>query len=182
MSFLRRFFSSSVSTASMEAAQKKAQQLIADNGVIVFSKTYCPYCRNTKRILDGYGAKYQHYELDVEGRLSHSDPPLFPVFPGLVASYLLAHALTWAVCPPSRRRRDSPGRPRAAERSAECAQHLHRQEAHRRRLRPAGREAQEHLGVEAPRGRRDRVVGRPRRPSRKCGCGRWCSIAGVRRD
>jgi len=50
----------------MEAAQKKAQQMIDDNAVIVFSKSYCPFCRNTKEILDGFGAKYAHYELNQE--------------------------------------------------------------------------------------------------------------------
>ncbi len=48
----------------MEAAQKKAQKLIDENAVMVFSKSYCPYCRNTKRILDATGVKYEHYELD----------------------------------------------------------------------------------------------------------------------
>ncbi|KAL2146633.1 hypothetical protein VTI28DRAFT_3132 [Corynascus sepedonium] len=50
----------------MEAAQKKAQQLIDDNGVMVFSKSYCPYCNNTKRILDGLNAKYKAIELNQE--------------------------------------------------------------------------------------------------------------------
>lgn len=49
-----------------EAAQKKVQQMVDDNGVVVFSKSYCPYCNNTKRLLDGYGAKYTHYELNQE--------------------------------------------------------------------------------------------------------------------
>jgi glutaredoxin 3 len=31
---------------------------------VVFSKSYCPYCRNTKSLLNGYGAKYAVYELD----------------------------------------------------------------------------------------------------------------------
>ncbi|KXX78791.1 Glutaredoxin [Madurella mycetomatis] len=49
-----------------ESAQKKAQQLIDDNGVIVFSKSWCPYCNNAKRILSGMNAKYAHYELNQE--------------------------------------------------------------------------------------------------------------------
>ncbi|KAK0754489.1 thioredoxin-like protein [Schizothecium vesticola] len=70
MSFIfRRLFSTTSPTMS-EAAQEKVKQLIADNGVVVFSKTYCPYCQNTKRLLDGYGAKYAAYELDKE---SNSD-------------------------------------------------------------------------------------------------------------
>ncbi|SPQ21389.1 be812413-e4a4-4e9d-be55-6afd017cdd8c [Thermothielavioides terrestris] len=50
----------------MDAAQKKAQQLIDDNAVMVFSKSYCPYCNNTKRILDGLKAKYTAIELNQE--------------------------------------------------------------------------------------------------------------------
>lgn len=49
-----------------EAAQKKVQQLIDDNGVVVFSKSYCPYCNNTKRVLDGLNAKHFDYELNNE--------------------------------------------------------------------------------------------------------------------
>lgn len=33
---------------------------------MVFSKSYCPYCNNTKRILDGLDAKYKTYELNQE--------------------------------------------------------------------------------------------------------------------
>ncbi len=35
-------------------------------GLVVFSKSYCPYCNNSKRILDGLNAKYAHYELNQE--------------------------------------------------------------------------------------------------------------------
>lgn len=33
---------------------------------MVFSKSYCPYCANSKRILDGLNAKYKAYELNEE--------------------------------------------------------------------------------------------------------------------
>jgi glutaredoxin 3 len=33
---------------------------------VVFSKSYCPYCNNAKRILDGYDAKYKAIELNQE--------------------------------------------------------------------------------------------------------------------
>jgi len=66
MSFIfRRLFGSSP-PITMEAAQKKAQQLIDDNAVMVFSKSYCPYCNNSKRILDGLNAKYNAIELNQE--------------------------------------------------------------------------------------------------------------------
>lgn len=34
--------------------------------LVVFSKSYCPYCQNTKRILDGLNAKYKAIELNQE--------------------------------------------------------------------------------------------------------------------
>lgn len=33
---------------------------------MVFSKSYCPYCNNAKRILDGLDAKYKAIELNQE--------------------------------------------------------------------------------------------------------------------
>ena len=33
---------------------------------MVFSKSYCPYCNNAKRILDGLDAKYKAVELNQE--------------------------------------------------------------------------------------------------------------------
>ncbi|KAK3937707.1 glutaredoxin-C2 [Diplogelasinospora grovesii] len=62
MSFIIR----RLSPATMDVAQKKAQQLIDDNAVMVFSKSYCQYSRNTKSILDSFGAQYKAYELDQE--------------------------------------------------------------------------------------------------------------------
>lgn len=38
---------------------------IKDNKVMVFSKSYCPYCAKTKSTLDGLGIKYGLFELDV---------------------------------------------------------------------------------------------------------------------
>ncbi|KAK1753289.1 thioredoxin-like protein [Echria macrotheca] len=66
MSFIFRRLFSTTQPAMSEAAQKKVQQMIDENGVMVFSKSYCPYCNNSKRILDSYGAKYTHYELNQE--------------------------------------------------------------------------------------------------------------------
>ncbi|KAK4169021.1 thioredoxin-like protein [Cladorrhinum sp. PSN259] len=64
MSFIfRRLFSTTPSTMS-DAAQQKVKQLIDENAVVVFSKSYCPYCNNTKRLLDGYDAKYKAIELN----------------------------------------------------------------------------------------------------------------------
>ena len=48
----------------MAGAKDKAQQIVNDNKVVVFSKSYCPYCRATKSLLDGKNAKYFLMELD----------------------------------------------------------------------------------------------------------------------
>lgn len=65
-SLIRRFFSG-VSTTNMSAALKeKTESLIKDNAVMVFSKSYCPYCKATKKTLDNAGAKYTVYELNEE--------------------------------------------------------------------------------------------------------------------
>ncbi|ETN45470.1 glutaredoxin [Cyphellophora europaea CBS 101466] len=48
----------------MSEAKSKAQQIINDNSVVVFSKSYCPYCRATKSLLDERKAKYYKIELD----------------------------------------------------------------------------------------------------------------------
>ncbi|XP_044722235.1 glutaredoxin domain-containing protein [Hirsutella rhossiliensis] len=50
----------------MAAAKEKVQRLIDDNAVIVFSKSYCPYCAATKKTLDGLNAAYTVVELDKE--------------------------------------------------------------------------------------------------------------------
>lgn len=66
------------------AAAEKAKQLIDDNAVVVFSKSYCPYCRSTKRLLDSLGAKYLAIELDQECMC----PPRAPAF-GAIANLCL---------------------------------------------------------------------------------------------
>ncbi|OAA51800.1 Thioredoxin-like fold protein [Metarhizium rileyi] len=48
----------------MAQASTKVQQLIDDNAVVVFSKSYCPYCRTTKEILKKLGAVFELLELD----------------------------------------------------------------------------------------------------------------------
>jgi len=42
----------------------KATKQIADNKVMVFSKTYCPYCSKAKEALTNLGVKFTAYELD----------------------------------------------------------------------------------------------------------------------
>lgn len=48
------------------ALKEKTESLIKDNAVMVFSKSYCPYCKATKKTLDNAGAKYTVYELNEE--------------------------------------------------------------------------------------------------------------------
>ncbi|KAK6928364.1 Glutaredoxin [Dillenia turbinata] len=48
-------------------ALPKAKELVTTNPVVVFSKTYCPYCINVKKLLSDLGANYKNIELDVEG-------------------------------------------------------------------------------------------------------------------
>ncbi|KAI8949269.1 putative glutaredoxin [Xylaria longipes] len=63
MNFIRKFFSP-VSPEAMSAAKDKAQKIINENAVAVFSKSYCPYCNASKQLLDSVGAKYFSIELD----------------------------------------------------------------------------------------------------------------------
>lgn len=51
----------------MSAAKTKAQKIIDDNSVVVFSKSYCPYCKATKSLLGEKHAKYYSIELDQVG-------------------------------------------------------------------------------------------------------------------
>jgi glutaredoxin 3 len=45
---------------------EKAQQLIADNPVMVFSKSWCSYSRHAKQMLSSFDAEIKVYELDKE--------------------------------------------------------------------------------------------------------------------
>lgn len=60
----RLFFGPSISPAAMADAKSKAQGIINDNGVVVFSKSYCPYCKATKTLLGQKNAKFFLMELD----------------------------------------------------------------------------------------------------------------------
>ncbi|KAJ4831493.1 hypothetical protein Tsubulata_004724 [Turnera subulata] len=45
----------------------KAKELVSSNSVVVFSKSYCPFCVSVKKLLDQLGANYKTVELDLEG-------------------------------------------------------------------------------------------------------------------
>ncbi|KAG7116391.1 Glutaredoxin-2 like protein [Verticillium longisporum] len=63
MSFFRRFFSAAPAI-NMSQAKETVQKYIDDNAVVVFSKTYCPYCKATKQTLKDLGADFLTVELD----------------------------------------------------------------------------------------------------------------------
>ncbi|MQL98806.1 hypothetical protein Taro_031523 [Colocasia esculenta] len=58
--------SSSGSGPAPETALAKAKEVVASTPVVVFSKTYCPYCIRVKQLLAQLGVKYKAIELDVE--------------------------------------------------------------------------------------------------------------------
>uniref|UniRef100_A0A0D9YV16 Glutaredoxin domain-containing protein n=1 Tax=Oryza glumipatula TaxID=40148 RepID=A0A0D9YV16_9ORYZ len=47
-------------------ALDKAKEIVASSPVVVFSKTYCPFCARVKRLLAELAAGYKAVELDVE--------------------------------------------------------------------------------------------------------------------
>ncbi|KAI8823712.1 glutaredoxin [Fimicolochytrium jonesii] len=46
------------------AAKDIVEKAITDNKIVVFSKSYCPYCNKAKKLLDSLSAKYTAFELD----------------------------------------------------------------------------------------------------------------------
>eukprot|EP00270_Netrium_digitus_P004833 TRINITY_DN1621_c0_g1_i1.p1 TRINITY_DN1621_c0_g1~~TRINITY_DN1621_c0_g1_i1.p1 ORF type:complete len:103 (+),score=22.04 TRINITY_DN1621_c0_g1_i1:120-428(+) len=47
-------------------ALAKVQALVEENPLMVFSKSYCPYCARVKKLLKSLGAKMKVIELDTE--------------------------------------------------------------------------------------------------------------------
>ncbi|KAJ5083611.1 hypothetical protein N7456_013038 [Penicillium angulare] len=48
----------------MSSAKTQAQNLIDQNAVMVFSKSYCPYCKSSKDLLSSFDAEFKTVELD----------------------------------------------------------------------------------------------------------------------
>ncbi|KAJ3104327.1 thioredoxin reductase [Phlyctochytrium bullatum] len=48
----------------MAAVKDTVESYIKDNNVMVFSKSYCPYCRKAKALLDSLKVTYKAVELD----------------------------------------------------------------------------------------------------------------------
>ncbi|XP_019161525.1 PREDICTED: glutaredoxin-C6-like [Ipomoea nil] len=47
-------------------ASAKAKEIVASNPVVVFSKSYCPFCVDVKKLLTQLGASFKAIELDTE--------------------------------------------------------------------------------------------------------------------
>lgn len=48
----------------MTTKQEEVKDLMKANNVLVFSKTYCPYCTKAKNVLNGHSVEYKVVELD----------------------------------------------------------------------------------------------------------------------
>ncbi|VAH34091.1 unnamed protein product [Triticum turgidum subsp. durum] len=60
-------FSSSSSTPESRAmALAKAKEIVASASVVVFSKSYCPFCVQVKKLLTQLGASFKAVEMDTE--------------------------------------------------------------------------------------------------------------------
>ncbi|CEP13611.1 hypothetical protein [Parasitella parasitica] len=50
----------------MDLIKDKVEEIIKDNKVVVFSKSYCPFCKKAKQLLTGLGVDFFVLELDKE--------------------------------------------------------------------------------------------------------------------
>ncbi|KAK4712592.1 hypothetical protein R3W88_007105 [Solanum pinnatisectum] len=58
----------------------KAKEIITANPVVVFSKTYCPFCVSVKDLLSNIGTSFKAIELDSETTTAlHRDGNLVPL-------------------------------------------------------------------------------------------------------
>ncbi|KAL7921278.1 thioredoxin-like protein [Trichoderma austrokoningii] len=66
MNFIRSFFTSAarLSPEAKMAVKEEVERIINNNNVVVFSKTWCPYCKQTKSTLNELKADYEVVELD----------------------------------------------------------------------------------------------------------------------
>ncbi|CAA2956014.1 glutaredoxin [Olea europaea var. sylvestris] len=59
-------FSSKKNREQIEMALAKAKQIVNSNPAVVFSKTYCGYCKRVKQLFSQLNATYKVIELDEE--------------------------------------------------------------------------------------------------------------------
>jgi glutaredoxin len=57
----------------MSATKTKVQSIIDEHPVAVFSKSYCPYCKQTKQLLSDAGAKF--YAIELDQVVTYKPPP-----------------------------------------------------------------------------------------------------------
>lgn len=69
-SIFKRLFGSfaTATPAAMDAAETRVTALINENPVMVFSKSYCPYCISAKKLLKDLDAQCEIIELDKDGQ------------------------------------------------------------------------------------------------------------------
>ncbi|KAG2568741.1 glutaredoxin-C6-like [Panicum virgatum] len=58
--------SSSSNPESRAMALVKAKEIVASAPVVVFSKSYCPFCVRVKQLFEKLGASFKAIEMDVE--------------------------------------------------------------------------------------------------------------------
>ncbi|KAF5758586.1 putative thioredoxin-disulfide reductase [Helianthus annuus] len=54
------------SKEEIDMALSKAKQIVSDNPVVVFSKTWCGYCKGVKKLFSELNVSYKVIELDEE--------------------------------------------------------------------------------------------------------------------
>jgi glutaredoxin 3 len=64
MNFFKAFFSTSTSPAMSNASKQKVQQLIDSEPVVVFAKSWCGFCRDTRSTLSSYDAQATIIDID----------------------------------------------------------------------------------------------------------------------
>ena len=64
-------FSSGESAANMKAAAAFVEEELQQEEVVIFSKSYCPFCTKAKESLDSIGVQYKTVEIENRpGKLS----------------------------------------------------------------------------------------------------------------
>ncbi|KAI3777612.1 hypothetical protein L1987_47412 [Smallanthus sonchifolius] len=55
-----------ISREEIEMALSKAKEIVSSNSVVVFSKTWCGYCKSVKKLFSELNVSYKVVELDEE--------------------------------------------------------------------------------------------------------------------
>lgn len=57
-------YSTRTVTSLFESPQEFIEEQVKDNDIVIFSKTYCPFCKTTKQIFSDLGTTPAIFELD----------------------------------------------------------------------------------------------------------------------